>query len=1126
MNTPPRNTKSELSLTSKWRFQRYIQTACGVLAAACLSNAALAAGNLLQNGNFNAPIGSTWNQWTYGGGWAGTSTNPDEDYDETQFIYMGGGDNQGGGFNQVLFGQAGIPYTFSCVSAVSAWWWPEAQMRLIFLDASDAELLLVQTNCAAGITANDTGLAWSNYTMTATSPPGTAKVKAEFACFGHGTIRFDNAELTAPLVYPTIDNVYPNGAALMQLTNAFTFVAASTATAIDASGIQVTVNGADISSELNITGTSLSRNVVYSGIRSNRTYTVAVKVTDTAGLITTRTVSFDTFSPDYYTWEAEDYDFSGGSFIDNPQTNHYFGLIGTSLVDYFAASNDNIQYRYREFDTVGTEATSDAQRPQFAGTNDFNVGWWDSGEWLNYTRTLPTGLFNVYARMSSPGSSTIGLSRVVSGVGTETQVTESLGNFVLEQGLGWGTYSWAPLLDSSGNMAKLSLGGTTTLRATAGGNANFQFVMLVPADTNAPTITELYPNGATLFQPTNTLRFVANSSAGINLGSISVTLNVTNVTTRFSTNLTSTNGLVITGTANSRIVSYSGLIPNATYSAIIRVTDQNNNTVNISPKFDTYTPLAVWDAEDYDYNGGQFLNNAPVDAYANLAGIEGIDFHDANGSGNRLYRPQDTMSSDLISETPRQAYLSPATNDYALGYFAVDEWVNYTRTLPAGTYTIYGRFAAGGDPGVQSLGLVTNGVGTAEQGVKPLGVFNTSNTGSWGTYQYFPLRDEFGNLAQVTFSGSATTLKLQRVSGADANVNFFMLAAADNTLPRILNVNPTKWLSSKNALSFVVDSPSAVEATNIGVIVNGMTATNLVLGGTANNRTVSYTLAPNTVYTAVISVTNNLGLSTRSTVSFDTFSPTAYTWEAEDFDYDSGKFFDNPQMQAYFLFEAIEGVDYHDSTNGGSAVYRSTALATEITGDALRAGYDMTLVRDHSIGYTAAGEWANYTRTYPKGKFNVFLRAARGESGNGSMGLQRVTSGWGTPNQTTQTLGTFTIPNTGAWQTYQWIPLKDGAGNMVTVDLKGQTTLRLTDGGANVNFLMLTPALVIDSTTTPTALNFTFGTQAGFNYTVEYTDNLVGGTWTELITFAGDGTVKSTAAPREGQRRFYRLQIH
>ena len=134
---------------------------------------------------------------------------------------------------------------------------------------------------------------------------------------------------------------------------------------------------------------------------------------------------------------------------------------------------------------------------------------------------------------------------------TSSQTTVSIGNFELDGGLGWATFSWAPLLDASGNLVKLTLGGTNTLRATSSGNCNLQFFLLVPANTNLPTITGLYPNGAIQFQPTNQLSFTAQSAAGINDGSIQVTLYVTNAVLQYSTNLTSTNGLVLTGPATS-----------------------------------------------------------------------------------------------------------------------------------------------------------------------------------------------------------------------------------------------------------------------------------------------------------------------------------------------------------------------------------------------------------------------------------------------------------------------------------------------------------------------------------------------------------------------------------------------
>ncbi|HLP78539.1 MAG TPA: carbohydrate-binding protein, partial [Candidatus Paceibacterota bacterium] len=959
-----------------------------------------------------------------------------------------------------------------------------------------------------------------------------AKVKAEFATDNKGNVFFDAANLTAPLVYPTIDNLYPNGTNLMQASGTLSFTAASAATTIAPANIVVTLNGVNISANLNITGTASSRNVVYAGLKTNRTYTVSIQVTDAGGLVTTRSATFDTFQPGCYTWEAEDFDHDGGQFIDNPQTNAYFGLSGIAEVDYHETSTgtNSASWAYRPWTDPNTavpqtQVAADIARSQYAGTNDFNIGWWDSGEWQNYTRTFPSGLFNVYARMASPGAASVSLAEVTSGLGTTEQTTVALGGFQQQGGLGWDSFSWVPLTDASGNLVKLNLGGVKTLRATTGGNANLNFLMLVPADTNLPAITGLYPDGATLMQATNTLRFTATSAAGINTGSISVTLSVTNATLHYTTNLTGANGLVIGGTANSRTVSYPGLISNAVYRAVVSVTDINNNTVTISPKFDTYSPVLTWEAEDFDYNGGQFINNPPVDAYAGLIGFEGVDYHDSNLSGGRVYRPGDTASTDLAGDVARVQYLSPATNDYAVGWFVPGEWMNYTRTIPAGTYNIYGRFASGSGDGVQSLSVVTNGAGTGSQEAKFIGNFNTANTGGWTTYQYFPMRDQFGNLAAVTLNGQ-TTFRLDRVSGSDANDNFFMLLPAETGLPTITQVSPTGWMQSTNKLTFVAASASGIATSNITVALNGAVAGNVSFTGSATSWAASVPLAPGMVYSAAISVQDNNAQMASTTVSFDTLSADNYTLEAEDFDYDSGLFFDNPQVNGYLGFGGVEGIDFHDSTNGGGAIYRIATVATEICGDLVRPQYSGTGNADYDVGYTATGEWLNFTRTYPTGKFNVYLRAARGTGGTSPMGLQQVTGGWGAASQTTVSLGSFNITDTGGWQTYRWTPLTDGSGKLVTVSLGGTNTLRLTDGGANLNFLMLSPALVLDATVGGGTLTLRFGTQPGFNYTIQYTDNLAGGSWSELSTVAGDGSSKTVNASTTLPGRFYRLQVH
>lgn len=1100
------------------------RTALLLLAGLLLAGSAPAAQNLLQNGDFNAAFAGSWNTWAYGGGWVGSSTNPNELYDGTQFAYAGGDNGGGAGLNQVLFAQAGVPYTLSCAAAAnSGWGWPRAEMRLIFLDGADAELLNTNYNCADAITANNQGLPWSNYTFTVTSPAGTVKLKVEFAGIGQGTVRFDSASLTAPLVYPTIGNVSPDGSILMLPTNTFSFTAASTATAINDSGIKLVVNGVDVSSSLVFGGSSMSKNVSYGGILTNRVYNIAIQVTDALGLVATRTVTFDTFEPANYTWEAEDYDYNGGQYFDNPQTNAYFGLIGSAEIDYHDTSGTQGNHDYRTSDATGTEVTGDAKRVQYLGINDYNIGWYDANDWNNYTRNFPSGLYNVYARMASPGSSTLSLSRVTSGYGTATQTTEPLGSFVMEGGLGWSIYGYVPLTDASGNMVKLSLGGLATLRATAGGNANSQFFMLVPANTNLPSITGLYPDGAVMFQPTNKLSFTAHSTAGINPGNITVTLTVTNNVQQYSTNLTSANGLTITGDANTRSVSYAGLVPQTRYTAVIKVTDLANNTITLNPKFDTYSPVLTFEAEDWDYEGGQYLNNPAPNAYANRVGYEGIDYHDANGTGNHPYRPGDTMSADGIQDTPRAQYVAASAPDYAVGYFASPEWINYTRTYPAGTYNIYGRFAAGGATSGLSLALVTSGAGTTTQTLQPLGTFTVANTGGWGTFQFVPLRDAYGNLAEVTLSG-AKTLQLKRTSGEDANVNFLMVVPAETALPRISQVTPNTWMQSTNKLTFVASSGSGIATSNIIVTLNGAVASNVAYTGSATSWTGSCPLAPSAVYAATIAVTDNNGLRKTVTVNFDTFSADAYTWEAEDFDFGNGQFHDNPQVNAYVPELAFEGVDFHETGNGGTLNYRGDGTATEVTADYLRPQYNGTGFKDYNIGYTATGEWENYTRTYPTGTFNVYFRAARGNTGTTANKFQRVTGGWGTTNQTTVDLGTFPVPPTGGWQNWTWVPMTDDAGQLARLTLGGTNTFRLNGGGFNGNFFLLAPALALTSSASNGSLKLSFTTQAGFTYSLLSKTSLNDAAWTEVYTVAGDGTDKSQTYPIAGGNRFYILQ--
>jgi hypothetical protein len=131
-------------------------------------------------------------------------------------------------------------------------------------------------------------------------------------------------------------------------------------------------------------------------------------------------------------------------------------------------------------------------RPQFVAAqkqfNDpnigpFQIGYFDAGNWLNYTRHYPTNNYNVWARLAGgagPFSGTL-LSMVTSGYGTATQTSNVLGTFSDPNAAGWEAYHWIPLLDTNGNKVVVPLGGLATLTLTSGNNLNAGFFMLVPA---------------------------------------------------------------------------------------------------------------------------------------------------------------------------------------------------------------------------------------------------------------------------------------------------------------------------------------------------------------------------------------------------------------------------------------------------------------------------------------------------------------------------------------------------------------------------------------------------------------------------------------------------------------------
>jgi len=123
---------------------------------------------------------------------------------------------------------------------------------------------------------------------------------------------------------------------------------------------------------------------------------------------------------------------------------------------------------------------------------DYEVGWVEMGEWLNYTRTFLAGNYAMYGRLSSGISGPFEASvATVTGATTTSQTTTPLGSFKGAVGHGWQHHDFIPLTDAQTNLVTVSLNGLETLRVTATStNAyNANFYMLVPAPAAAPTLS-------------------------------------------------------------------------------------------------------------------------------------------------------------------------------------------------------------------------------------------------------------------------------------------------------------------------------------------------------------------------------------------------------------------------------------------------------------------------------------------------------------------------------------------------------------------------------------------------------------------------------------------------------------
>jgi hypothetical protein len=308
-----------------------------------------------------------------------------------------------------------------------------------------------------------------------------------------------------------------------------------------------------------------------------------------------------------------------------------------------------------------------------------------------------------------------------------------------------------------------------------------------------------------------------------------------------------------------------------------------------------------------------------------------------------------------------------------------------------------------------------------------------------------------------------------------------------NTPPQITDVQPANgapFQPASTEIRFTANDDKPIAPDKISVTLNGKvftTANGLSVSGPDQSRTVRLGgLETNVNYVARLEVTDSDNVAASFSLYFDTFLETNFVIEVEDYNFNSGQFIDNPvvtadgsavQADAYREQVGTEGIDFFDLGNSprpDENLYRSSdrvdtdrAIPFDQRKQWIDLGGSAAGYFDYVVSEVEAGEWLNYTRTFPPGAYYVYLREAVLTSALSEALLELVTSDPTQPDQTTTVLGSFLGFKSGV--EYRTIPLTDSTGTQQrVVRLSGQQTLRLRQNTppdyVTQNYLIFVPA--------------------------------------------------------------------
>ena len=404
------------------------------------------------------------------------------------------------------------------------------------------------------------------------------------------------------------------------------------------------------------------------------------------------------------------------------------------------------------------------------------------------------------------------------------------------------------------------------------------------------------------------------------------------------------------------------------------------------------------------YNGTVATLPGIIEAESFDQGLDGVSFHDADAvnSGVRTYRT-DGVGVDIYK----------AGEGYAIGNTKDGEWLDYTVDVAEDGLYSFDAVVSAVNPG----GLFHIAENVANDMMFVTDFISVPQTGSFNEYQQLHVR-----LNMPLKAGRQVFTLFVDKGGFYIDRMSFTRLEVDNNMKVTVRVAPTRVTAGDSTTITATASSTTSTIANVKVYANDMLVETLteapyvagfrpaVKGNYVISAIATDADGKESKIVKTGMVVNGLQLPYKNEAI-----AIPGTIEAENFD------------------QGGEGMSFHDSdaNNQGDATYRNDNEGLDLV-----KGNNGT-----AIGYTANGEWTEYTIDVKEpGEYSYEATCSNGSDTNGGFNIALV------KGTAVTTIAKVTVTPTGDWNTYKVMTGKLGKNLAV-----GQQVLRFTINGANCN---------------------------------------------------------------------------